>query len=247
MRDIEIIETEMMLADIETLEKRIKSLEKKRHSIDKEAKEAKEELALIHLLLERLKVGRMVHPVINKDNQNTITLLNLLTAKAMMYVCNIGEEDIEKGNKYINIVEEFVSKNSEASVIVICSKIEEEIANLSSLEEKKEFIESMGLSDTGLNKILKSAFKLLDLLCFFTIGPKEAHSWTLKKGIFAPQAAGIIHTDFETGFIRAEIVSFNDYIKYHGDIGAKNAGKARLEGKTYQIQDGDIVHFRFNN
>ena len=244
LRDIEIIETELILADIESLEKRIKNLEKKRHALDKEGKE---EVELIHLLLDQLRSGKMVHSLINQGNKKTIKLLNLLSAKAMMYVCNIGEGDIENGNKYISIVEEVANKNSDASVIVICSKIEEEIASLSAQEEKKEFIQSMGLTDTGLHKIIQSAFKLLDLSCFFTIGPKEAHSWTFKNGIFAPQAAGIIHTDFETGFIRAEIVSFNDYIKYHGDIGARNAGRARLEGKTYQIQDGDVVHFRFNN
>jgi hypothetical protein len=162
-----------------------------------------------------------------------------------MYICNVGEEDAATGNKFSEQVLA-QAKSENRAAVVISAKIEAEIANLSQEEEKNEFLASLGLAETGLSQIIYTGYKILDLITFFTIGPKEAHAWTLKKNMMAPKAAGVIHTDFEHGFIRAETIAYEDYVKHKGELGCKEAGKMRLEGKEYIVQDGDIFHFRFN-
>jgi ribosome-binding ATPase YchF (GTP1/OBG family) len=170
--------------------------------------------------------------------------LQLITSKPQLFVCNLKEHELS-GNKYSQLVEEFGKKNS-YQVLKICAQVEAEVSSLESAEEKQEFLESLGLKETGLSQIIRSSYKLLELITFFTVGPKECHAWTLKKGSSAPKAAGAIHTDFEKGFIRAETISYEDYVTLNGEEGAKNAGKLRLEGKDYITQDGDVFHFRFN-
>jgi GTP-binding protein YchF len=242
IRDSEIIEAELILSDLESLEKRQKNLEKKIKSGDKEAKD---EIGLVEEIIKLLISGKSAREMITASNEIEVKKLNLLTAKKILYVCNVLESDILKGNPYTEKVEQ-KAKLENAESIIICSKIEEEIANLASKEEQQEFIESLGLDMSGLNKIISCGFKLLDLSCFFTVGPKEAHSWTFKNGISAQEAAGIIHSDFARGFIRAEIIAFEDYSRYNGETGSKESGKLKIEGKSYLVQDGDIVLFRFN-
>jgi GTP-binding protein YchF len=242
IRDAEIIEAELILSDLESLEKRVKNLEKKIKTGDKEVKE---EIILVEELILLLKQGKQARELVNESNEFAIKKLNLLTSKKIMYVCNVSESDILTGNEYTKKVQSKALKEN-AEVIIICSKIEEEIANLGSKEDQEEFISTLGLDSSGLAKIIFSGFKLLNLSCFFTVGPKEAHSWTFKNGILAPEAAGIIHTDFEKGFIRAEVIAFEDYKQFNGEAGAKEVGKVRVEGKSYIVQDGDIMVFRFN-
>lgn len=182
---------------------------------------------------------------ITKEEEKNFKMLQLITGKKQFFVCNVNENDVINGNKYTEKVIEYCKKNNYIAVI-ISAKVESEIAILDSEEEKKEFLETLGLEEKGLDKVIRTAYNLLDLISFFTIGPKEAHSWTVKKNSTAPQAAGVIHTDFEKGFIKAETISYNDYIQFNGEEGCKNAGKLRLEGKDYIVQDGDIFHFRFN-
>ncbi len=242
IRDAEIIEAELILADLESLEKSFKNLEKKSKTQDQEIKD---QIELIGSIISLLKQGKQAREIINESNESEVKKLNLLTSKKIMYVCNVLEKDILTGNEYTNKIAE-KAKLENAQLVTICSKIEEEIANLPSKEDQEEFIGTLGLDNSGLAKIIESGFKLLNLSCFFTIGPKEAHSWTFKNGILAPEAAGIIHSDFEKGFIRAEVISFEDYKKYNGEAGVKEVGKLRVEGKSYLVQDGDIMLFRFN-
>jgi GTP-binding protein YchF len=243
LRDIEIIETELVLADLESVEKRIVSLEKKAKGNDKEAKEQLELLQAVLPLLAEGKPARIFK--YDASQAKNFRMLQLITAKPVMYVCNVMDHELPDGNQYTAIVKKRAETEG-ASMVIICAKIEEEIAGLSSDEEKKEFLESLGLKETGLNQIIKAGYNLLNLTTFFTIGPKEAHAWTVRKNAVAPEAAGAIHTDFEKGFIRAETVSYSDYIANKGESGARDAGKLRLEGKEYTVQDGDIFHFRFN-
>jgi ribosome-binding ATPase len=241
IRDSEIIETELVLADLESIEKRIPNFEKKAKSGDKES------LAILPLLKQLFQVlsdGGPARTIMDKDNHKAIKNLNLITSKPVLYVCNVNEEDAAKGNKYTDLVMQ--KANSEKSpMVIISARIEEEISTLSP-EEQAEFLSSVGLNESGLDKIIRTGYGLLNLDTFFTIGPKEARAWTVRKGALAPEAAGVIHTDFEKGFIRAETVSYDDYIKYNGEQGAKEAGKFRLEGKDYIVKDGDVMHFRFN-
>ena len=181
----------------------------------------------------------------NADEEKILKNLQLITSKPQMFVCNLKENELQ-GNKYSQMVEEFAKKNN-FQVLKICAQIEAEVAGLESLEEKTEFLKAVGLQETGLSQIIRQAFSLLELISFFTVGPKECHAWTVKKGSNAPKSAGVIHTDFEKGFIRAETIAYDDYISLNGEEGAKNAGKLRLEGKDYITQDGDVFHFRFNN
>lgn len=243
LRDAEIVETELVLADMESLEKRASNLEKKAKGNDKESAA---QLELIKEVLPVLQEGKPARTMkISADKQKTFKMLQLLTSKPVMYVCNMSEGEVIVGNKYSKIVEERAAKEG-ASCTLISARIEEEIANLPNEEEKKEFLASLGFSETGLNKIIKSGYQLLDLTTFFTIGPKEAHAWTVKKNSTAPEAAGEIHTDFQKGFICAETISTDDYIKFNGENGCKEAGKMALNGKEYIAKDGDIFHFRFN-
>jgi GTP-binding protein YchF len=240
LRDAEIIETELILSDLESLEKRLPALEKKAKVGDATAKE---QVSLVKEIIAVLSAGKPARTL--NTNSEQLRLLQLLTTKPMMYVCNVKEEDAATGNAFTEQVKLKAAKEG-ANCVIISSQIEAEISTLESEEEKKEFLLSLGLEETGLNQVIRAGYNLLDLTTFFTIGPKEARSWTIKKGTLAPQAAGVIHTDFEKGFIRAETISYEDYVKHGGEVGAKEVGRMRLEGKEYLVQDGDILHFRFN-
>jgi GTP-binding protein YchF len=240
--DMEIIETELILSDLESVQKRISSLEKKVKSGDKDALFQMEMLKDIG---ENLSKNIPARALLGKYDKKTLHNLQLLTSKPVIYACNVLEQDAVTGNNLTKLIE-IKSLEENSKHIVISSKIESDIAILDNECEKNEFLNSIGLSETGLSTIIREVYNQLDLKSFFTIGPKEAHSWTFETGSTAPEAAGIIHTDFEKGFIRAEIISYEDYIKYNGEVKAKEFGKMRLEGKEYKMQDGDIVHFRFN-
>jgi GTP-binding protein YchF len=242
IRDIELIQLELIIADMESLEKRIPNLEKKL----KTEKDAAAQIEMAKKVLAVLKEGKAARLVEVKsvEEEKIVKGLQLITSKPQLFVCNLKESELA-GNKYSEIVEKF-GQNNGYKVLKICAQIEAEVAGLESQEEKNEFLNSVGLKETGLSQIIRNSYSLLDLITFFTVGPKECHAWTLKKGSSAPKAAGVIHTDFEKGFIRAETISYADYIALNGEEGAKNAGKLRLEGKDYITQDGDVFHFRFN-
>ena len=234
--DIETIETELMLADMESLDNQIKKLEKKVHGQDKNAAKLLADANVIKSNLEKSIPAR--------DTDVDSKPFNLLTSKPVIYVCNVEESAAANGNKYSDLVrEKFVGK---APVLIISSKIEMEIAQIVDPEERKMFLDELGLNESGLDQVIHTGYDTLGLQTFYTVGPKEAHAWTITKGMTAPQAAGKIHTDFERGFIRAEIISPNDYIEYGGEVAVKEAGKMRLVGKEYVMQDGDICHFLFN-
>lgn len=242
LRDIELIQLELIIADMESLEKRIPTMEKKLKS----DKEIAAQIELAKRVLEVLKEGKAARLVkLNSvEDEKNLKLLQLITSKPQLYVCNLKEHELA-GNKYSQLVENFGRENG-YKVLKICAQIEAEVAGLESAEEKKEFLDSVGLKETGLSQIIRNSYELLELITFFTVGPKECHAWMLKKGSSAPKAAGAIHTDFEKGFIRAETISYQDYVTLNGEEGAKTAGKLRLEGKDYITQDGDVFHFRFN-
>jgi GTP-binding protein YchF len=240
--DFEIVETELMLADLESLEKRRANLEKKAKGQDKEAKAA---LVLVDMALEALREGRPARTVsIAPEDRKAWKGLQLLTSKPVLFVANVDEASAAEGNEYSIAVMARAEKEN-AAAVAISAKIESELAQLSE-EEQVEYLKELGLEEPGLNRLISTGYDLLDLQTFFTAGPKETRAWTTKRGATAPQAAGVIHTDFEKGFIRAETISFNDYVSLGGELGAKEAGKMRLEGKDYVVQDGDVMHFRFN-
>ncbi|RMF11250.1 MAG: redox-regulated ATPase YchF [Alphaproteobacteria bacterium] len=242
--DAETVETELMLADLESLEKRVGALEKKARGGDKEAKET---LALIDKALAALRDGKPARTVTpdSPEERRAFRALQLLTAKPVLYVCNVDEAAAPDGNALVRRVAQKAAEE-DAEVVHICAALEAEIAQLDDPEERLAFLESAGLGETGLSRVIRAGYDLLDLITFFTAGPKETRAWTVARGTRAPQAAGVIHTDFEAGFIRAETISYNDYVACHGEQGAKDAGKMRLEGRDYVVQDGDIMHFRFN-
>ena len=242
IHDLEVIETELILADIESVEKRLATSEKRLKSGDKTMSEQIELLKEVYKVLADGKPARVLNEILGADN---LKQLQLITSKPVIYIYNVLEKDAAIGNEFTKLVAERAKKENAKSV-VISSKIEAEIALLESMEEKEEFLKFIGLEETGLSKVIKEGYNLLNLKSFFTIGPKEAHSWTFKDGTLAPAAAGIIHTDFEKGFIRAEVIGYEDYINLGSEAKAKEVGKMRLEGKEYKMQDGDIVHFRFN-
>ena len=243
LRDLSTIETELLLADMESLDRRQQNMAKKVRSGDEESKRTSD---LIDKILPWVEKGHQARTFDTaKDDIVLFKNLQLLTSKPFMYVCNVGEEEVIKGNEHVKKVFDHAKKQN-APAVIISAAIESEVACLESDEEKQEFLKSMGLEETGLNKIIREGYGLLELLTFFTVGPKEARAWTIHKGMKAPQGAGVIHTDFERGFICAETISYNDYVAHRGEAGAKAAGKNRLEGKDYIIQDGDIFHFRFN-
>jgi GTP-binding protein YchF len=244
LRDKDILETELVLADLESLEKRIASLQKKVRSGDKETLETLAVAEPIYKAVTEGKPARSV-PFADAAQARAARNLQLLTRKPIMYVCNVEEDAAATGNAYSAKVQEFAQKEGSACVI-ISAKIESEVAQLGSEVEKQEFLSALGLKETGLARVISAGYGLLGLLTFFTVGPKETHAWTVHKGALAPQAAGVIHTDFEKGFIRAETIAYDDYIRCGGEQGAKEAGKMRLEGKEYVVQDGDVLHFRFN-
>jgi len=244
IRDIEIIETELLLADIEALEKRINNLTRKAKGNDKDAKV---QLEVAKDLLKHLEDENPASTFENSENEAFKTLikeLRLLTAKEIMYGANVDEEGLEEDNVYIKALKEYASKHNR-EVIKLCAKIEEEMVSFDE-DEKQELLESLGVKESGLDQIIKKGFEKLGLMSYFTAGVKEVRSWTIKQNTTAPKAAAVIHNDFEKGFIRAEVISYEDFIEFGGEAGAKEAGKMRLEGKEYIVQDGDVMHFRFN-
>ena len=242
--DIETIETELMLADLESLERRIEPLQKRARGIDKDAKDAKETLALIERALALLREGRPARLLeCDPEERHAYSRLGLLSWKPVLYVCNVDEASAAIGNELSDKVEARARQEGAASV-VISAKIEAEIAILHH-DERDEYLEAIGLTVPGLNRLILAGYQLLDLVTYFTAGPKQAAAWTVTRGTKAPQAAGVIHTDFERGFIRAETIAYDDYVNLGGEVGARDAGKMRLEGKDYVVADGDVMHFRF--
>lgn len=243
LADAETVETELMIADLESLERRAAPLQKKAAGGDKLAKS---EVALMELALAELRDGRPARMAeISAEQEKEFKELNLLTAKPVLYVCNVDEASAATGNEHSETV--FAKANAENAVaVVISAKIEAEIAQLDD-EEREAFLSELDLEEPGLNRLIKAGYDLLGLITYFTAGPKEARAWTVVRGTKAPGAAGVIHTDFEKGFIRAETISFEDYASLGGEAGAKESGRMRLEGKEYVVADGDVMHFRFAN
>jgi GTP-binding protein YchF len=245
IRDKEIIDTELQLKDLDAVEKKIQKIEKAaKVGNDKEAKKAFDVLTIYRNHLLAGKSARTA-PVAEEDKEY-IEDIWLLTAKPVMYVCNVEESAVNTGNAYVDKVKAAV-KDENAEVLVISAQIESEIAELESYDERQMFLDDLGLTESGVNKLIKSAYKLLNLATYFTAGVQEVRAWTITKGFTAPQAAGVIHTDFEKGFIRAEVIKYEDFVKFKGSEAViKENGKLAIEGKTYVVQDGDVMHFRFN-
>ena len=241
--DAETVETELMLADLESLEKRVPNLIKKAQQGDKEAKIQASVLGKALELLRDSKPARLTEPG-DEEEKKALERAQLLTAKPVLYVCNVDEGDAATGNAHSARVFEKAAAEG-AKAVIISAAIEAEIATIAA-EDRAEFLKDLGLEETGLSRIIRAGYELLDLITFFTAGPKEARAWTVEKGSKAPQAAGAIHSDFERGFIRAETIAYDDYIKFGGESGARDAGKLRSEGKDYVTQDGDVMLFRFN-
>jgi len=241
--DLDIIETELMLADLESLEKRVVALEKRAKQGDKDSIVT---LRLVNLALAQLNAGKPAFTAdVPKDDEKAWRMLQLLTAKPALYVCNVEETAADKGNALSDLVAARAAKDG-AKAVVISAQIESEIAVLDE-DERAEFLETLGLVEPGLNRLIREAYGLLGLQTYFTAGPKETRAWTIPVGATGPQAAGVIHTDFEKGFIRAETIAYDDYVRLNGEAGAREAGRMRLEGKDYVVHDGDVMHFRFAN
>ncbi len=245
VRDKEIIDAELMIKDLETVDSRIQKVQKQAQTGgDKQAKIAYDVLVKYKAALEQGKPARTV-TLDNKDEQTLANELFLLTSKPVMYVCNVDEASAVNGNKYVEQVRNAV-KEENAEVLVVAAKIESEIAELETYEERQMFLEEVGLKESGVARLIKAAYHLLKLKTYFTAGVQEVRAWTFEQGWKAPQCAGVIHTDFEKGFIRAEVIKFADFIQYGSESAVKEAGKLGVEGKEYLVQDGDIMHFRFN-
>jgi len=240
--DAETIETELMLADLESIERRRANLARKLKGADKDAADQDRLLALAQKALENGQPARTIE--IAADDRRTWRLLQLLTSKPVLYVCNVEESSAASGNSQSARVAEMAASQG-AGAVVISARIEEEISQLDA-EEAEMFLGEMGLKEAGLDRLIRAGYELLGLQTYFTIGPKEARAWTIRKGMLAPQAAGVIHGDFEKGFIRSETIGYDDYIAGKGEAGAKEAGKFRVEGKTYEVKDGDVLHFLFS-
>jgi len=239
--DAETIETELMLADLDSLERRVPILEKKIRGQDKEAKKT---LALLERALVLLREGKPARlAALDEDERAEFRTLGLLTAKPVLYVCNVDEASAATGNVHSARVEA-LAKAESAGCVIISAKIEAELAELPA-NERQVYLAELGLQEPGLNRLINEGYKLLGLITYFTAGPKEARAWTVPEGTRAPQAAGVIHTDFEKGFIRAETIAYDDYVALSGEAGARDGGKLRLEGKDYVVKDGDVLHFRF--
>ncbi|GIV26223.1 MAG: ribosome-binding ATPase YchF [Bacteroidia bacterium] len=244
VRDKEIIDIELQLKDLETVETRIKKIEKQaKTGNDKEALKTFQLLEKIKQTLEQGKSVRVLN--LSEEDKNRIKDLNLLTIKPVLYVCNVDEASAKTGNDYSKQIEKIATEEN-AEVLIITAQMESEIAALESYEEKQLFLAELGLDEPGVNKLIKKAYKLLNLQTYFTAGEKEVRAWTIQRGWTAPQAAGVIHSDFEKGFIKAEVIAYEDFIKYGSETACREAGKLRIEGKEYVVQDGDIMHFRFN-
>ncbi|MGP1514878.1 MAG: redox-regulated ATPase YchF [Bacteroidales bacterium] len=245
IRDKEIIDLELQIKDLETIESRFAKIEKlAKVGGDKKAKDILEVLKTYKELLEGGKNARDI-TFDTKEQMQISKELCLLTAKPIIYVCNVDEASCKTGNEYVDRVKQMAQREN-TDTLVIAAKTEEDIAELEDFEEKQMFLEDLGLKESGVNRLIKAAYTILDLQTFLTTGPKETRAWTFHKGDKAPQCAGIIHSDFEKGFIRAEVIKYDDYVKYRSEIACKEAGKIAVEGKDYVVQDGDIMHFRFN-
>ncbi len=240
MRDADIVETELVLADLESIEKRLPNSQKKAKGGDKESIE---QITVMERVLKTLNEGKPARAA--GIEPKSLQALQLLTSKPVMFVCNVDEASAASGNAMSAKIEE-MAKKRHAPCVVISARIEAEIAMLPTAQDKQEFLSSLGLKETGLARIIRAGYSLLDLVTYFTVGPKEARAWTIVRGTQGPAAAGVIHTDFEKGFIRAETIACADYVTLGGEARAKEAGKFRLEGKEYVVQDGDVLHFRFN-
>jgi ribosome-binding ATPase len=244
IRDKEIIDTELQLKDLESVETKLKRVEKQaKTGNDKEAKKAYDVLLHVKSLLEQGKSARAAN--LSETDLQYIADCHLLTVKPVLYVCNVDEASVKTGNKYVDMVKEAV-KDENAEVLIITAQMEAEIAGLETFEERQMFLAEMGLSEPGVNYLIKAAYRILNLQTYFTAGVKEVRAWTISKGMTAPQAAGVIHTDFEKGFIRAEVIKYNDFITLGSEAACKEAGKMGVEGKEYVVNDGDLMHFRFN-
>jgi ribosome-binding ATPase len=241
LRDMETIETELMLADLDSLEKRVPALQKKARGNDKEAAA---QLALVEALLPALQAGRAARTAVPKGEEEAAKRLGLMTTKPVLYVCNVEEGAAATGNAHSQRVLDFAAREK-ASAVVVSAAIEAEIAQMAEAD-RGEFLETLGLADSGLDRVIRAGHDLLGLITYFTVGPKETRAWTITRGMTAPQAAGVIHGDFERGFIAAETIGYDDYIALGGEKGAKEAGKMSVEGKTYIVRDGDVMLFRFN-
>ncbi|EGQ1648889.1 redox-regulated ATPase YchF [Staphylococcus pseudintermedius] len=243
IEDIEVINMELVLADLESVEKRLPRLEKMAKQKDKTAVN---EVRILTRIKETLENGQPVRSLeFNDEDQKYVNQAQLLTSKSMLYIANVGEDEInDVENDKVKAIREYAAQE-DSEVIVISAKIEEEIATLDE-EDKAMFLEELGIEEPGLNRLIRKTYDLLGLATYFTAGVQEVRAWTFKEGMTAPQCAGIIHTDFERGFIRAEVTSYEDFVAHNGEQGAKEGGKMRLEGKDYIMQDGDVVHFRFN-
>lgn len=244
IRDKEIIDFELQLKDLEAVEKKLQTYVKKIKTGDKEAKKVYETLEAYKNHLEAGNSARSLK-LSNENDKECIEDLHLLTDKPVMYLCNVDEASVKTGNQFVEQVKEAV-KDEDAEVLFIGAAIEADIASLETYEDKQMFLEELGLEEPGVNKLIKSAYKLLNLKTYFTAGEKEVRAWTIKEGFKAPQAAGVIHTDFEKGFIRAEVIAYNDFAELGSESACRDAGKLSVEGKEYVVEDGDVMHFRFN-
>ncbi|KPF51517.1 MULTISPECIES: redox-regulated ATPase YchF [Rhizobium/Agrobacterium group] len=242
--DADTIETELMLADLESLERRVEQTRKRAASKDKESTAQLPIMEQVVKLLNEGKPARLLLKTLATDEIEILKTLNLLTSHPVLYVCNVAEGDAATGNKHTEAVAKMAAEQG-AECVVISAAIEAEVAQLPE-EESVEFLSALGLDEAGLDRLIRAGYHLLDLITYFTVGPKETRAWTIVRGTKAPAAAGVIHTDFERGFIRAFTIAYDDYIAFKGEVGAKEAGKGRDEGKEYVVQDGDVIHFRFN-
>lgn len=244
VRDKEVIDIELQLKDLEVVENKLKTISRSAKTGDKTA--LKQEV-LLNAIKEKLEEGKSAREIVPETEDDIVLYksLQLLTAKPVLYLCNVDEGSVATGNEFVEKVKEAV-KNENAEVLFLGAAIEADINELETYEDRKEFLGDLGLEEPGVNKLIRSAYKLLNLQTYFTAGVKEVRAWTIKKGMTAPQAAGVIHTDFEKGFIRAEVIKYTDFINYGSETKVKEAGKLGVEGKEYVVEDGDVMHFRFN-
>ena len=243
VRDAEIVETELLLADLESMERRLDTAAKRSKSGDKEARA---QLSILEPVVAVLRKGQPARAAkITEDQQTEFGLLQLITAKPVLYICNVDEGSAASGNEYTKAAKKMAAEAG-AAALIVSAEIEAEVAQLEDLNERSEFLEGLGLGETGLSRVIRTGYKLLDLITFFTCGPKETRAWTVAQGATAPEAAGRIHSDFQKGFIRAETIAYADYLEHAGEHGAKDAGRMRQEGKEYVTKDGDVMLFRFN-
>lgn len=243
IRDKETIDIELQLKDLETVEKRLEKVNRAAKTGDKEAKKEQETLLKFKEALESGKSARTVE--VSDDEAELMKGFQLLTAKPILYICNVDEASAKSGNAYVDTVREAI-KDENAEIIVLAVATEADIAELEDYEEQQMFLQDIGLEEPGVSRLIRAAYKLLNLQTYFTAGEKEVRAWTIPIGATAPQAAGVIHTDFEKGFIRAEVISYEDYVNYQTEAKVKEAGKLGVEGKEYVVKDGDVMHFRFN-